>query len=86
MLITFEHSKNVVDYSKCTFQIIVHLLIKLSEPMCVAMMFDVGLAMMWVRVSYASLTYFGDLLRCPHKRIVTITKVHRNKQLSYTWK
>ena len=27
-------------------------------------------------VSYASLTYFGDLLRCPHKRIVTITKVY----------
>ena len=23
----------------------------------------------------ASFTYFGDLLRCPHKRIVTITKV-----------
>ena len=29
--------------------------------------------MMFVGVSYASLTYFGDLLRCPHKRIVTIT-------------
>ena len=28
-----------------------------------------------VGVSYASLTYFGDLLRCPHKRIVIITKV-----------
>ena len=26
--------------------------------------------------SYASLTYFGDMLRCPHKRIVTITKVY----------
>ena len=24
----------------------------------------------------ASFTYFGDLLRCPHKRIVTITKVY----------
>ena len=23
-----------------------------------------------------SLTYFGDLLRCPHKCIVTITKVY----------
>ena len=29
-----------------------------------------------VCVSYASLTYFGDLLHCPHKRIVTITKVY----------
>ena len=30
---------------------------------------------------HASFTYFGDLLRCPHKRIVTITKerVHRKK-------
>ena len=34
-------------------------------------------------VSYGSLTYFGDLLRCPHKRIVTIMKVYiaRNKIL-----
>ena len=24
----------------------------------------------------SSFTYFGDLLRCPHKRIVTITKVY----------
>ena len=24
----------------------------------------------------ASFTYFGDMLRCPHKRIVTITKVY----------
>ena len=24
----------------------------------------------------ASLTYFGDMLRCPHKRIVTTTKVY----------
>ena len=43
--------------------------------MCgVAMMWDVGCG--FVCVSYASLTYFGDLLRCPHKRIVTITKVY----------
>ena len=25
---------------------------------------------------HASFTYFGDLLRCPHKRIVTTTKVY----------
>ena len=31
---------------------------------------------LFVGVSYASLTNFGDLLRCPHKRIVTITKVY----------
>ena len=24
----------------------------------------------------ASFTYFGEVLRCPHKRIVTITKVY----------
>ena len=27
----------------------------------------------------ASFTYLGEVLRCPHKRIVTITKVHRKK-------
>ena len=38
---------------------------------------------MWVRVAgvclchrAASLTYFGEVLLCPHKRIVTITKVY----------
>ena len=37
---------------------------------------------MWVRLSVylchsaASFTYFGEVLRCPHKRIVTITKVY----------
>ena len=31
---------------------------------------------LFVGGSYASLTYFGDLLRCPHKRIVTLTKVY----------
>ena len=52
-----------------------HLLIKLSEPMCVAMMFgdDDGVC---VCVSYVIHLHFGDLLRCPHKRIVTITKVY----------
>ena len=24
----------------------------------------------------ASFTYFGEVLRCPHKRIVTVTKVY----------
>ena len=38
------------------------------------MMFDVGV--FCVCVSYGSLTYFRDLLRCTHKRIVTITKVY----------
>ena len=32
--------------------------------------------MMFVDVSYASHSYFVDLLHCPHKRIVTITKVY----------
>ena len=31
----------------------------------------------------ASFTYFGDLLRCPHKRIVTITKVYMGKEGIY---
>ena len=31
---------------------------------------------MFVGVSGASLTYFGDLLHCPYKRIFTITKVY----------
>ena len=36
----------------------------------------------WVRLSVclchcaASFTYFGEVIRCPHKRIVTITKVY----------
>ena len=44
---------------------------------------------MWVRVAgvclchrAASFTYFGEMLRCPHKRIITIynESVHRKKQ------
>ena len=33
---------------------------------------------LWLRLCQlrASLTYFGDLLRCPHKPIVTITKIY----------
>ena len=32
----------------------------------------------WVCLCHrvASFTYFGEVLRCPHKRIVTITKVY----------
>ena len=39
-------------------------------------------ATVWVRLSVclchraASFTYFGEVLRCPHKRIVTIKKVY----------
>ena len=29
-----------------------------------------------VFVCVASFTYFGEVLRCPHKRIITITKVY----------
>ena len=49
-----------------------HLYINLTRSrdcMCVRRCGDVFLLR-------ASLTYFGNLLRCPHKHIVTITKVY----------
>ena len=46
------------------------------KPMLAALCLCDVCGMMFVGVSCASLTYFGDLLHCPHKRIVTITKVY----------
>ena len=44
--------------------------------MFVGCLWDDVCGMMFVGVSYASLTYFEDLLHCPHKHIVTIAKVY----------
>ena len=59
----------------CFHTNMLYLLIQLSEPMCVGGDDD---DVRCVCVSYASLTYFGDLLHCPHQRYNE--SVHRNKQ------
>ena len=44
----------------------------------------VGVCVVWIRWKFvssqlhaASFTYFGEVLRCPHKRIVTITNPYK---------